>query len=173
MANVDNPHGLRPLCRTLNGGEVRVKEFAKDSSGGNIFIHDVVNRETDGNITAGGTPGTTTYTGVSLNYSATGVAGTHLVIVSQDAEFVAQDNNDTDGFANGDQGLNSNLEFNAGSSTTFISGHELDESTFNTTNTLDVKMHDLWTDPNNAYGSFADVIVTINKHRLANAVAGV
>ena len=173
MANVDNPHGLRPLCRTLGGGEPQVREFAKDSSGGNIFIHDVVNREADGNITAGGTPGTTTFTGVSLNYSATGVAGTHLVMISPGAEYVAQDNADTDGFAAADLGLNVNFEFNAGDADSFVSGHELDESTVDTTATLDAKMHSLWGDPNNAHGANADIVITFNGHRLANAVAGV
>jgi hypothetical protein len=94
-------------------------------------------------------------------------------MISPDAEYVAQDNADTDGFVDGDQGLNADLEFNAGSSTTFVSGHEVDESTWDTTNTLDVKTHGLWPDPNNAYGANADIIITINKHRLANAVAGV
>ena len=173
MANVDNPHGLTPLCRTTDGGEVRVEEYTKDSSGGNIFIHDVVTRETDGNITATGTtPGTTVWEGVTLNYSATGVAGTHLVIINPNAQYVAQDNNDSEGFVTADQGLNANIELNAGSSTSFISGHEIDESTWNTTNTLDVKLHGLWPNPNNAYGPNADIIVSINKSRFGNATTG-
>ena len=175
MANRDNPHGLIPVGRTLSGGEPRVKQFSKDSSGGNIFIHDVVNREADGNITAGGTPGTTTYTGVSLNYSATGAAGTHLVVVSPDAMFVAQDNADTDGIAAADLGLNCNFEFNAGSADSKISGHELDESSADTTNTLDAKLHELWNSPNNEHSANADIVITINKHRLAQGtgIAGV
>lgn len=175
MANVDNPHGLRTLGRTLSGGCPYIQWFQKDASeAAAIFAQDAVNREADGNIEANSaTPGTTLYSGVSLNHGAASTLTNHAVIVSPDAVYEAQDNNDTDGFAAVDLGLNVNIELNAGSSTTLLSGHELDESTANTTSTLDLHMLALLNVPDNAYGSFSRIEVVFNKHRMNPAVAGV
>jgi len=175
MANRDNPHGLRPLMRTLSGGNPFVQEMDKDAAEGTaIFQWDAVNREADGNIeAASATPGTTLYSGVSLNYGAASTLTKHLVVVSFDAIFEAQDNGETDGFAAADMGLNVNLELNAGNANTTLSGHELDESTAAVTNTLDVKLLQLLTVPDNAYGAWGRYEVVFNKHRMAPGVAGV
>ena len=175
MANVDNPHGLRPLMRTIEGGFPEIRTFDKDASeAAAIFIWDAVNQEADGNIEANSaTPGTTRFTGVSLNHGAASTLTSHSVIVSPGAIFEAQDNSDTDGFTAADMGLNVNLELNAGSATTFISGHELDESTVNTTATLDIKMLQLLNVPDNAAGAWSRVEVRFNKHRMSPEVAGV
>lgn len=175
MANVDNPHGLRPLGRVLGGGEAEIQWMQKDASEGTaIFIWDAVNREADGNLdAASATPGTTLYSGVSLNYGAASTLTDHAIIISPDALFEAQDNSDTDGFAAADMGLNVNLELNAGSSISQISGHELDESTINTTNSLDMKLLRLYPVVDNAYGAFGRFEVMFNKHRMAAGVAGV
>ena len=170
MANVDNPHGLRPLGRTLEGGQPVIEEFTKDSSeAAAIFAGDAVNRETDGNIEADtATPGTTLYSGVSLNYGAAATETKHLVIISPKAVFECQDNADTEGFVTADNGLNVNLELNAGVVATQQSGHELDESTFNTTLTLDMHMLKLFAVPGNAYGKNARVEVVFNTHRMGH-----
>ena len=75
MANVDNPHGLHSLGRTIDGGCPYIQRLQKDASEGTaIFIGDAVNREADGNIeAASATPGTTLYSGVSLNHGAASV----------------------------------------------------------------------------------------------------
>lgn len=175
MANVDNPHGLRPLMRTLSGGCPTIQWMQKDASeAAAIFQWDAVNREADGNIEANSaTPGTTLYSGVSLNHGAAATLTDHAVVVSPDAVFEAQDNSDTDGFAAADLGLNVNIELNAGSATTKISGHELDESTVATTATLDLKLLALLNTPDNAHGAFSRIEVVFNKHRMNPAVAGV
>jgi len=175
MANRDNPHGLAPLMRTLAGGVPSVREYTKDASAGTaIFIHDVVNREADGNIVAGGTPNTTTFQGVALNYGAASTLSKHLVMDSPNALFEAQDNADSDGFAAADMGLMCDLEFNAGNAYSLISGHEIDESAAaDTTTDLDVKLLRLLDVPDNAYGSHCRVEVVLNQHRLNPAVAGV
>jgi hypothetical protein len=139
-----------------------------------IFQWDAINREADGNIEANSaTPGTTLYSGVSLNYGALSTLTYHTCVVSPDAVFEAQDNNDTDGFTAADMGLNVNIELNAGSTTTLISGHELDESTATTTSTLDMHMLDLLNVPDNAPTGWSRVEVVFNKHRMNPAVAGV
>lgn len=174
MANVDNPHGLTLLGRTLSGGCPTIEQFTKAASYGTaIFIGDAVARAADETIDKAITPGTTNYSGVSLNYGAASTLTTHLVSTSLDALYEAQDNNDTDGFVAADMGLNVNLELNAGSATTQISGHELDESTAQTTNTLDVKMLRLFGVPSNEYGSYSRIEIIFNKHRMAPGVAGV
>ena len=95
------------------------------------------------------------------------------MIVSPDCLYEAQDNADTDGFAAADLGLNVNLELNAGSSTTKISGHELDESTVDVTASLDVHMIELFNVPDNAHGSHARIVVMFNKHRMNPVAVGV
>lgn len=175
MPNVDNPHGLRPIMRTLGGGCPFVQEFTKDAAeGAAIFQWDAVNREADGNIEANSaTPGTTRFSGVALNHGAASTLTQHLVVVSPDALFEAQDNNDTDGIAEADLGLNANIELNAGSAATKISGHEIDESTAAATATLDVKLLQKLNVPDNAFGSFCRVELVFANHRMAPATAGV
>jgi len=165
MANVDNPHGLRTLGRTFEGGCPRVMQFSKDAAEAVIiYVNDVVSLEADGNLTAGGTPGTTRFHGVSLNHGAVSTLTNHLVIVSPSAMYEAQDNNDTDGFAAADMGLNCNLEFNAGNTASLLSGHEIDESSVQTTNTLDVKLIQLLQVQGNAFGANGRIELVINKH---------
>lgn len=174
MANRDNPHGLHPLMRTMGGGVPRVDYFAKVVGYGTaLFIGDAVFRVADGSIDKSGTPGTTAYSGVNLNWGAASTATNHVVIISPNALFEAQDNNDSDGTAEADMGLNANLELNAGSATTLISGHEIDESTENTTSTLDVHLLGKLNVPDNAYGGWCRVEIMFNKHRMAPATAGI
>ncbi len=160
--------------RSVDGGQCQVREYTKDVSQATaIFIHDLVTREADGNIAPGGTPGTTLILGASLNHGAALTLSTHLVIISPGAIYEAQDNNDTDGVAAADLGQNSNVEYNTGGALTLLSGHEIDESSLNTTSTLDLKLLGLLTVPDNAHGANARIEVMINKHQLGQGVAGI
>lgn len=172
MANVDNPHGLRPIMRTISGGPVHVAQFSKLSSYGTaLFINDVVARVASGDIQVSTTA--LNHSGVNLNYGAASTATDHLVIISVGAMFEAQDNNDSVGLVYADMGLNCEIEFNAGSATTGISGHELDESTAAVGNTLDVHLLQKLDTPDNAYGSFCRVEVIFNTHRMGHGNAGI
>jgi len=179
MANTDNPHGLA-ILRRHGGGPVETKWFTKLANFGTaIFKNDTVMQKA-GDATSGAiiepgltTPGTTLPSGVSANYGAVSTLTSHMVYTDWDAVFEAQDNNDTDGFTAANNGLNGNIECNAGSTTTKLSGHELDESTFNTSGSRDVKLLGLFPDPTNAYGSWARVEVIFNQHRMGYGVAGV
>lgn len=165
MANIDNPNGLVPLMRGYDGGAPALRTYTKDAGEGTaIFRHDVVEREADGNIAPGGTPGTTRFLGVALNYGAASTETEHQVITSPDEIYVVQDNNDVDGIAAVDLGANANLEFGSGSATTKQSGHELDESTINTTASLDLKILAKHAVPGNDFGANCRVEVVINKH---------
>lgn len=166
MANVDNPHGFRPLMRALNGGSPSVMPMTKDVDGSTaIFKHDIVRQDTDGYINPGGTPGTTRYAGVSLNYGAGSAITEHDVMWQPDAMYEAQDNNATDGITIADMGAGANAEFNAGSTTTKISGHEINETGISSTAAaLDLKLISLYKASGNAFGANARIVVVINKH---------
>lgn len=174
MANVDNPFGLRSLGSTVEGGCPVIAEFTKLVGYGTaIFPGDAVNQVDTGDIQAAATPGTTDYSGVALNYGAASTATVHQVIISPGCLYQAQDNDDTDGFALADRGLNGNIELNAGDATKLTSGHELDESSFDVTVSLDLHLWDKLNVPGNAYGSNCRVVVTFNQHRMGAPVVGV
>jgi BioD-like phosphotransacetylase family protein len=173
MANVNNPHGLRPIG-TIHGGGFEVEEFSKVVGYGTaIFIFDAVNRVADNSIEASATPGTTRYSGVALNFGAASTATTHLVITDPLCLFEAQDNNSTDGIAAADLGLNANLVLTAGDTTNQQSKHQIDEATAAVTATLDVKLRRLFNVPDNAHGANARIEIQFNKHRMTAEVAGV
>ncbi len=91
MANVDFPHGIRPLGISLSGGPGTIEQFSKVVGYGTaIFVHDAINRVADGSIEASATPGTTLYSGVALDYGKASTATDHLCITNADALFEAQ-----------------------------------------------------------------------------------
>lgn len=173
MANVDNPHGLRPLMRNLDGGEPQIRQLAKAVGYGTaIFEFDAINRVADGSIEASATPGTTNYTGVALNYGALSTATNHQCIVSPSAVYEAQDNGGA-GVLAVDLGNNANLVLTAGNTTTLLSKHQIATSTLTTTVTLDVHLLALLDVPDNIHGANARIEIVFNKHRLAPATVGV
>lgn len=77
-------------------------------------------------------------------------------------------------------GLNANIVVGAGSTVTGYSGTALDNGTEATTNTLDLKIVGTVNAPDNDFGADASTgadasrfLVRINRHRLANQIAGV
>jgi hypothetical protein len=178
MANVDFPHGLRPLGICLSGSPaVLLQELAKAVGLATaICVFDAVARLADGSISSRAadiTPGTTLYSGVALNYGAASLATNHTVIVSPDAIFEAQGDDGAAGTLDAaDMGLNCNLLLTAGDTTTKLSKHEIDASEKDVTNSLDVKLLGLLNVPDNAYGAQARIEIAFNKHRMAPGVAG-
>ena len=173
MANRDNPHGLQFVGMDGPGfpwSQLLTKVVGYGTA---FYPGDVVCRVGDGSLEILTTPGTTLITGVNNRWGAASTATNHEVIVSSNALFEAQDNADTDGFAAADLGLNVNVECNAGSATKLTSGHELDESTLQTTATLDVHLIELLPVPDNAHGAWGRYVVKINAHRYGTATAGV
>ena len=180
MANVDNPHGL--VCiGNETGGPNRIEEFNTAVGNGTaIFINDVVaqagtSASANGpeEVAGGGTPGTTTPTGVSLTYRAASTTTAVLVNVNPNAIYEAQVNGT--GILVAALGLNANIEYNAGSATTKISGHEIDGGTEATTATLDVKILGVYRNPVNSFANtgFERLEIKFNNHRRNNLVAGV
>lgn len=157
MANRDNPHGFRPLNRSLIGGPgaANIGAHKLVGYGTALFANDVITRVASGveytsAISAAVTPGTTPIAGVNLTYGAASTATPHLYVPAAFGQvFEAQDNKDTDGVGVADINKNFNVEMNAGSTVTKISGHEIDESTIATTNTLDGKIVGIFRSPDN------------------------
>ena len=72
-----------------------------------------------------------------------------------------------------DVGLNANFAVGTGSTATGNSGASLDNTTENTTATLNLKILGLDPYPGNAVGSFANWLVSLQNHRFRTGVAGV
>jgi hypothetical protein len=174
MANVNNPFGLRSLGLTLSGGAPQIELFDKVVGYGTaVFPGDAVNQVADGSIEKSATPGSTLYSGVALDYGAASKATNHLVVVSPDAVFVTQCDDDGTGLVATDRGINCNLVLGAGSATTYKSGHQLHSTTKNTTSSLDMKLRRLFPVGDNAYGVYARWEVVFNNHRNAMGTTAV
>jgi hypothetical protein len=72
-----------------------------------------------------------------------------------------------------DIGLNANFVVASGSTTTGLSGVELNNATEATTNTLDLQIVGFQNRPGNEVGEHAKWLVRINRHQRANQVAGI
>lgn len=176
MANLDNPHGLEYVGMDGPGIEWHQVFTKVVGLGTAIFKNDACQRVSGGAIEAGGTPGTTFITGVSRVYSAASTADTNVVLnVSSMALYEAQDNKATNGIVAADLGLNANLEYNAGSTTTQISGHEINETGTAVTNTLDVHLIEFLDVPDNdpLGAGWNRIVIKINQHRYGHTVVGV
>lgn len=168
MANRDNPNGL--MYSSLNRPfPPLIRTFIKLAAYGtaifqNDAVHEVNGAAGSENAPAiepwaSATPGTTIPLGVAINYGPLSTKTRHHVIVDRDAEYHAQDNDDTDGFVLADMGQRANIEAGAGSTVTGFSGHELDESTLHASAARDVLLLRLWPDPDNVFGEHARILV--------------
>jgi hypothetical protein len=171
VANVNNPYGLKPLMRTLEGGPPQTELWTKQSSYAYaIYKWDPVT-QVAGYLKGpanGITAGTTRLLGVALNYAVLSVASNHLVMTSAHAVYDAQgDGSDASLMAAAYYGYNANLNYSGtagGGTTRDNSGVQITESTVATTSTLDVRMFNLVNDPTNATGAYARMELYINKH---------
>lgn len=178
MSNVNNPHGFRPLGWNLGGGPPILALMSKAVGLATaIYPYDLVARLADASITsatASITPGTTLLSGVALDYGALSTATDHLVVISPDSVFEAQDNAGGAGILAVDLGLNANCIVSvAGTLASKKSGHQIADSTKDVTSTLDLKLLQLLKVPDNDFGPNARIEVVINKHRMNPGVAGV
>lgn len=188
MANVNAPFGFRPLIRA-GGAPYTVTTYAKPASDANaIFMFDIVKKVTGAvpmpenatynlpTVQTGyqGTPGTTLWQGVSLNYGAASLVSVHGVIDQPDVIFLVQTKTGTVIATSSHIGKNANISTTtAGSTTTRQSGLAVDGATIATTSSLDLRISKVATISPNAEGDSAILEVTINKHELGLQTAGV
>jgi hypothetical protein len=177
MANVNNPHGLMPLGVSIGGGAPFIQRFAKLAAyATGIFINDPVARVSGGALQIPATPGTTLYSGVSIDYSPASTAsiGTGIAVIT-DPEAMYEGQADSATLAN--MGLNANLVSGAGSTLTKQSGWYIGVTATPaaTTATLDVHLLDFYALVGNANvsGAYVRIEVVFNKSRMGQGVAGV
>lgn len=170
MPNSNRPQGLIPLSRSFSGGAIQTTLHRKAAGYGvRIRAFDVVNRVASGDIERSITPGTTLISGVSLTFGAASTATEHIVIEDPGQLYVAQPNGA--GLAATDAGINANIVL--GTTLVDRSDDQINASALGTEATRDLKVHQLLADPDNTWGQWAKIIVSINSHRLNAGVVGV
>lgn len=171
MANVDAPHGLRPAYR-LGGGPMIVNYYSKDVGANAVFLGDLVKLSNDGNVDPS-VAADTNNIGVSAAYSATAVAESIPVWDDPDIVFELQDDGAGTVSARTHVGNCADIvKTHAGSTTTLLSGTELDISTVATTEQT-LKIIGIHPAGDNAFGSYARLLVVINEHILRDATPGI
>ena len=174
----------------LGGAPWATQEYGKPASDANaIFMFDAVKKVT-GAVTLAesptgynlptiqtgyqGTPGTTLWQGVSLNYGAASTATPHMVTDEIDVIYIGQAKTGTSIATGSHIGKNANISLTtAGSTTTRQSGMSVDGATIATTATLDLRISRVAMISPNAEGDSAILEVLINKHELGQQTAGV
>lgn len=178
MANVDNPHGLKPLMRRFGGGASQLFPYTKAVGYAQaIFRWDPVTRLAGvlNGPASGITPGTTLYQGVAAESSLASTAAEMNIFDHPDDLFdVQEDNSGASNVVAAKMGYNANLSTTAGGSPTRDNSNvELSGTSIAVTGTLDVRVIRLVPDGSgtalagysgNAYGAWARLEVKFNKH---------
>jgi hypothetical protein len=109
----------------------------------------------------------------SLTYRAASTQRILLVADDPDLLFEIQEVSGGTALTANDIGLNANFIVGTGSTTTGLSGVELNNATEATTNTLDCQIIGLSPRADNEVGEHAKWLVRLNNHQYANQIAGV
>ncbi|MBU0959738.1 MAG: hypothetical protein KKB31_07365 [Nanoarchaeota archaeon] len=165
MANRDAPRGLVPH-QTTQGGPPRIGTYNKDALAAAIYIGDAVILEADGNVAVYSTGGGNLL-GVSAEYVTASTAKSNFKVYDDPFTlFRIQD--DATGLTASTQssvGNNADILATAGNQTTKLSKQELDISG-HTAGVAQLRIVGLYNVPGNAWGSWSELLVTINEHVL-------
>jgi len=192
MANADTPFGLRPV-RYISGapynGAANVYSTATGDataiyigdpvklSGTSQTINGVIYRDVDqaatGDVVVGVVVGVLPETADSLIYRAASTQRRLLVADDPALVFEIQEVSGGTALAANDIGLNANFVVGTGSTTTGMSGVELNNGTEATTATLDLQIVDFANRVDNEIGEHAKYLVRINRHQYRDQVAGI
>ena len=192
MANADTPFGLRPVGNVSGGPRNGALRYYSTATGDGtaIYINDPVtlsgasqtingsiysdvDQAATGNVIVGVVVAVQFVTAESLRYRAASTQRILLVDTNPDTIFEIQEVSGGTALTANDIGLNANFVVGSGSTTTALSGVELNNGTENTTNTLDLHIVGLVDRPDNAIGEHAKWLVRINRHQYANQLAGI
>ena len=188
MANIDAAFGLRPIAKvgSAPGGTTGTTKYSiADNQGTAIFTGDPVKYKSDGTVevaTAGDascgvfmgcfyTDPTTSKPTFRNHFPASLSPGDAIAFVADDPDqlFIAQQDSDGSNLVAADLNLNADLVFGTGSTTTGMSGVEIDSSTKNTTAALQVRLIDFYDVPSNdATANNSILVVKINNHQLGS-----
>lgn len=192
MANVDTPFGLKPVSM-LDGSpySASVRIFSTASGDGTaIFVGDPVilsgtaqtidgvvypdvDQAATGDVIAGVVVGVVSETRDSLTYRAASTVRRLMVETSPDVLYEIQEVSGGTALTANDIGLNANFVVGSGSTTTGLSGVELNNATEATSNTLDLQIVGLSPRADNEIGEHAKWLVRINRSQWANQIAGI
>ena len=188
MANIDAAFGLRPIAKvgSAPGGTTGTTKYSiADNQGTAIFTGDPVKYKSDGTVevaTAGDascgvfmgcfyTDPTTSKPTFRNHFPASLSPGDAIAFVADDPDqlFIAQQDSDGSNLVAADLNLNADLVFGTGSTTTGMSGVEIDSSSKNTTAALQVRLIDFYDTPSNdATANNSILVVKINNHQLGS-----
>ncbi len=179
MANVNRPRGARAVRMTNGSENIPQNSYSVDASNETaIFLGDFITMETDGNVKPAAAGGRLlgVCVGVDGDLDNLGrrhlpatTAGTIFVADSPDTMFELQEDDGGTALTSAERFALVDIVAGAGSATTSISAHELDQDSVDTTSGQ-LRLHGLaGEDPNNAYGDNADWLVTINEHEFSAA----
>jgi len=188
MANIDAAFGLRPIAKvgSAPGGTTGTTKYSiGDNQSTAIFTGDPVKYKSDGTIevaTAGDascgvfmgcfyTDPTTSKPTYKNYFPASLSPGDAIAFVADDPDqlFIAQQDSDSSNIVAADLNLNADLVFGSGSTSTGISGVEIDSSSKNTTAALQVRLVDFYDIPSNdATANNSVLVVKINNHQLGS-----
>ena len=185
MANVDSAFGLIPIAKAgqnpNNGGET--KYSIADNQSTAIFTGDPVTYKSDGTVEVA--TASTAFCGVFRGcfytdpttskptwrpyFPASLSPGDAVGFIVDDPmqTFIAQQDSVVSNIVAANLNENANLIFNAGNTTTGVSGVEIDSSTADTTATLQVRLIDFYNVPsNNTTANNSILVVRINNSQL-------
>ena len=188
MANIDAAFGLRPIAKvgSAPGGTTGTTKYSiADNQGTAIFTGDPVKFKNDGTVevAAAGNPSCGVFMGCFYTdpstskptfrnfFPASLSPGDAIAFVADDPNqlFIAQQDSAAGNIVAADLNLNADLVFGAGSTTTGMSGVEIDSSSKNTTAALQVKLLDFYDAPSNdATANNSVLVVKINNHQLGS-----
>ena len=189
MANIDAAFGLRPIAKvgSAPGGTTGTTKYSiADNQSTAIFTGDPVKYKNDGTVevaTAGDascgvfmgcfyTDPDTSKPTFRRHFPASLSPGDAIAFVCDDPDqmYVAQQDSVGANAVAANLNENANLVFGSGSTTTGISGVEIDSSTLATTATHQVRLVAFYDTPgNDATANNSDLVIKINNHQLGSS----
>lgn len=110
---------------------------------------------------------------LTTNYRLASTAQDALIYWGQDVLYTVQEDSVGNDIEITEAGLNCNVIVGSGSTVTGISGMELDSTSAASTNTLNMRLHRVDDRPDNALGTNADWVVSINASQEALNQTGI
>ena len=162
MANVDNPHGFRPV-RSINGGagNAKVTYLTLAASNSAIGLGDaLILSSGDVDIAAAATA----LVGIAAEAKAASSGGKIAVWADPMQLFEAQTDDTYATAITAATAIGMNADILATAPSGGKSQMEIDESSVTTTATLQLKIVGLYLDPKNAWGKNERLVVKINNH---------
>jgi hypothetical protein len=193
MANIDAAFGLRPIAKvgSAPGGTTGTTKYSiADNQSTAIFTGDPVKYKSDGTVEVAGagdascgvfmgcfyTDPTSSKPTFKNYFPASLSPGDAIAFVADDPDqmFVVQQDSVASSLSGANINENANLVFGSGSTTTGLSGVEIDSSSATSTATLQVRIVAGYETPSNtistaAAGNNSVFVVKINNHQLGSS----